>query len=616
MICYVVENDASVDAILASPEFHSGRDVVVCLNHFPYHRLSQLGEIASVRFIEDFFSQEDNEDLHQAVDEMLTAWPRHIGFDSLEHDGLPFDEIVEITFLRFYLFHIAIKWGELLRRIKQEYPEIRLLAHDLTNETSSFYTLTNDRGWVFDKQQLMRSVCGQIGLAIRHLPPPSPVPSAYTSPIPHTESQPLTLFERLQRRLLYARNFLVPGHNRDQAYLFYYFNQRLLLHAFKGGVVASGFSWRDLLGKQRYLAFEELPSDHRPEDKTFLEGLAKRADALTDYLGGKGLTWRGIDYAPLFFPACAEVLRTQVPRVLRYARQMQSGIRRLGVSTVVLNDVMTEMGKTQIAVCRSLGVRTAFVDHGIMPIRNRLAASRGINPDCILKPDAFDLKHDPYPYGLDAQSMQLGNPVMDFYAKSMRKRVKTVRKVMILPYSCNYYARMDQFSYQEGYYLELFSVVPRLLSMGVKVVVRPHGERQQYFNRVFRLLSIDTTRLVWSPWSKRFNQAIREVDLLVCHASSTYYEALAAGVPAVFFDPAFNPDAHFPPITGRNYDEVIRISSGQELVDLVSRNRLDASELRNWVEHFLNKHAPRYLGPLDGGASRRIAAVLENRSRL
>ena len=110
-----------------------------------------------------------------------------------------------------------------------------------------------------------------------------------------------------------------------------------------------------------------------------------------------------------------------------------------------------------------------------------------------------------------------------------------------------------------------------------------------------------------------FVQILREVDLVVSSMSTCLYETLAAGVPAVFFDPVYREEAFFPPFSGKNFEEIIRVTSGDDLVALIESQLENPSRLYEFVRNFRARHAPAYLGPLDGLSGKRIHNYLTAR---
>lgn len=612
--CFLIEADASVELVTGPEGFEPGRDIVVCWNYLAFLKLKKLG-LPGVMFVEEFFSREDYSRLHSACDGMASAWHLADGQDLLLHEDVPYGSVSEIILFRYYCQNVLVKLGCLVGAIKRRYPGLTGLVHDFSNASNAFHYWINDKRCVFNKEALIEHVSRALGLSVTRIVPPSLIPPATVAAMPREDEAYITLTHRLAHTALKALNCFKPF-SLEAIYCSQYFNQASMKNAFSGKACYANIKLSNILSSMRHLDFNFVQVSLTEEDQDFLGRIEIQAEVLSPARSPKAYLYEGLDFLPFFSAACRDLLAVHIPRLVRYARKVRTGLKKNHITQLISNDIMTERGKTQAAVCKSCNVELVFVDHGVQALRHVHACSLAFAPDLVIKPDSFDSASEGYPYGLTAPAVQLGNPCTDPYLAVKRKYPNRLETILMHTFADNYYARLDRISNQERYYAELFPAVQQMLDMGLRVIYRPHNENQAYHDYLFRFFGLDKSRLVVSPWSKPFRELIYEVDCLVGNISTTHYEALAAGVPAVFFDPAFNPEAYFPPMTGRNYDEVIRISSGQELVDLVSRNRLDALELRKWLDHFLNKHATRYLGPLDGGASRRIATVLEKRTRL
>ena len=71
-------------------------------------------------------------------------------------------------------------------------------------------------------------------------------------------------------------------------------------------------------------------------------------------------------------------------------------------------------------------------------------------------------------------------------------------------------------------------------------------------------------------------------------------------------EPHFIPDAFYPPLNGKYGDEVIRLSTWEELLDIVKANQHDPEYFNTYLENFYSKYSGTYLGQLDGAAGKRV----------
>jgi hypothetical protein len=266
----------------------------------------------------------------------------------------------------------------------------------------------------------------------------------------------------------------------------------------------------------------------------------------------------------------------------------------------VLNDTLDEQNQAVVAACQREGVLSVFVDHGIMGLSHGVHACDRAEPSIIISPGSFD------PYRHRAPTVALGNPSMDAYAAHRGRNITKLRRILFLTFEDNFYARFDRFAHQERYYEEIFSIFPALLDSGFEILYKPHpGESRAYHDYLFQFFGVPAHR-VEVVQHRSFIDVIREVDLVVSNVTSCFYEAQAAGVPTVFMEPAFNPDALCPPLNGTPWRDVLRASRGDELLQLILAHREDPAPLLEFLNRFLQEQAPLYMGPIDGSASARI----------
>ena len=141
--------------------------------------------------------------------------------------------------------------------------------------------------------------------------------------------------------------------------------------------------------------------------------------------------------------------------------------------------------------------------------------------------------------------------------------------------------------------------------MGIKVFYRTHFENRKYHEYLLDFFKVDRSLFEYAE-GMPFSELIYRMDLLVCSVTNCYYEALAAGIPAIFMEPHFVPDAFYPPLNGKHGDEVIRLSTGDELLDIIKTNQRDPEYLNTYLDNFYSKYSDTYLGQLDGAAGKRV----------
>jgi|GEM_PF-3905880 len=617
MNLYLVENDATIESIITHPCYVAGRDVVLCFNYLPYTKLSSMAGAHRFHLIEELLTRDDYRELHSAIDRIARNWYRSNRGDDTLHDGISYGAITEIVLSRDFMLNVLLKYGEVLRLAIRRYAHTKRVVHDFSNDSNYFYFWDDDRGRFFNKQRLVECVARQLGLAVEYLESPRLIPPRWTSSIERF-SNPATLswkhrikssFKAVGGQALNLLCAFAHPFRGSSVYFFSYFNIKSLLSFTGPGVLIPSPSLAQLKTGARYLDLMRIDAALDSSDRDFVQRLTSEFAASTG-VTAQHFSFNGLDYREIFSPAIAYIASERIPFLLRYARQVEAAIKARSIRRMVLIDVMSEMAKTVLAVCRKLGLETIFLDHGIMGHSLAQRSTSGVNPDLILKPDHFDSLSSPYPYNLKAASLTLGNPCTDPYHPTRRKRVSSIKRILLTTHSSNFYGRLDTIIFQEAYFKELLTAIPRLRELGVEIHYRPHAENMEYHKYLFDFFGVDMASVQMSEWDRPFSDLIYEMDLYVGSCSTTFYESLAAGVPAVFFDPHHIPDAYFPPLNGKSGDEVLRIETGTELVDLVHRNLENADELASFMDNFHARHARKYLYELDGKASERIAEVI------
>lgn len=616
MKLYIIENDATVDYLLAMPEYDPEKDVIVCFNYLPYDKLMARTEGHNVHFIEEYLSKEDYENLHSVTDHFAGQWYMINGKDATLFDGISFGDITQIMLSRTYMMSILVKYGEAIRRLVEEHREIDCIWYDLSNTSNSFFFNRDDGGRYFDKEGLVKSVAEQLNVKSRFLKSPRVIPPVFIGSIGFDmEERPVIkrrLFNAFRLLLLRwierVRRFL--GNCNERIYFFNYFNIDSLSDKAGTDFIFSTSDRKRFSTLIRSFDFDDIHYELNDEEKEFINKLQRCFihPCSNDRLGR--FEYNGIDYSLLYLKAIEDIVVKHIPLLLKYYHQAQKGIEDFNIGKLVLVDVMTERGRTLVEACRNVGCKSVFVDHGIMGYRFAQRSSKGYAPDLIIKPDDMDTNSNGYPYMIKSKSIQLGNPSTDPYPENRRKKISSIRTILMHTFSDNFYARLDRFQYQEAYFRELLLAIPRLCEIGMTILYRPHRENPKYHQYLFNYFNIDPSMVIMSDFSKPFRELIYEVDLLICNISNTYYESLAAGIPVIFLEPILNADCLYPPLSGESWEEVIRVSTSDEIVGIVKKNKDGPDELNDFMENYYRRYAKKNLYKLDGMAGKRIADYL------
>jgi hypothetical protein len=611
---FVLENESSVVPLLASGDYRAGEDRIVCLNWLALIRMRRAGTGHHFVFGDDLLTADDLGALQERVDAISFGWFRPSGQDVTLVDGISIGELAVGVPASSYFAGVILKYGEIIRQAVSRWPGAECVVHDLAGEGISVQQWIDEDGGLFDKGRLVVQVAGQLGLITVFRTPPRPLIAAFVSNRQSkSKSKPfraLGLWLRtglegasniLNRvtcslRPVGRRIYLFPYDN-NQGKLLTRLDRRFILRAMPSTKIGSL-----LLAGVAFLDFGRGLT--QGEDVALPIG----ASSVELFRAGQpDPQWRqlfvhqGVDYFDLLRPTLAAIADRILPALAVHTWAVRRHLRREGIGTLVLNDTLDERNRAVVAACRVEGVRSVFVDHGIMGLRHRSRTCDRAEPDLVIKPGSYD----PYRHRT-TRTLALGNPCMDAYAPGRVRPISAIRRVLFLSFEDNFYARMDRFAYQEKYYEEVFSIFPALQAAGIEILYKPHpGESQGYHDYLFRFFDVNASRLRYVQ-QRPFAKVIREVDLVVSNISSCYYEAQAAGVPTVFMEPAYLADAVNPPLNGESGRDVLRTESGAELLALILGHKNAPGPLLEFLQTFLREQAPLYMGPLDGKVSERI----------
>lgn len=619
MNLYLIENDKTIDKILSSPLYSPGHDNIVCLNYLCYLRLKKEEGNHTFVFVEDLLTEEDYEELHSSSDRFARTWYMYNGVDQTLHNGVSYGELVEPVFSRKYMISILVKYGEVIRKAFKKWPYIKLVYYDLSNSENFFCVFVDDRGKFFNKQLLVQTVCNQLKIKTYYIEAEKPIPSAIfafirtPSVIPTFKQKLISLTLSILTKLINHANSLQKQKNKT--YFFHALNlyklvsygaKYLILPALTKDILRP----RILFSGPTFLNFEQIQHEFDNNELSFLQKLDSRLLSSTDALNIEcDFNLNGINYREIYKTAIKDILSNTIPNLLRYIGQVRLGIKKFNISQIILNDTLDEKCRATIKACGLEDIKSIFVDHGIVGHACAQKAADRFKPDVLITPSSFN----PYCFALDP--LPLGNPSMDPYTRNKRKRISSIKKVLFLTYEDNFYARLDRFAYQEKYYKEIFSTFDRLIAAGIEIFYRPHYENIDYHRYLFDFFGIDISRINYVNSNKTpFPKSIYKMDLMVCNVSNCFFEAQAAGVPTIFFEPHFNKNALLPPFNGAHGKEVLRVSTGKELLQLILNNQNDPKYLNDFLDNFLEKHAPLYMGNLDGMASKRIIEFVCNKN--
>lgn len=609
MKLYILENESTVGA-LQGTQAPAPDDAVVCLNYLCLLRARRELVGCEILFGEDLLDAGDYNALHAMADRVALGWYHSGDADPTLHDGISYGHLTRAMFGRVYMIPVLVKYGEIIRKALERRPGCRMALHDLSGYGASVHLYEGGNDTVFDKDVLVRLVCGRLGVEVARITPPEPMRASFVVSV-ESGQKPESKVKKCARNLLsiaertlnlWGRILDALRGNPPRIYFYNYSNLNSMLPHFSGRFILRSLRKEGLrpamlrLGLQ-YVDFNREPYSPSGADRAFFDGLmARYADGAAEV----GFDLNGIDYEALYRQAIRDLAQYVIPRLVTYAGRVRGALRRYRICTLIDNNTLDERSKTVLSVCRQTGVRTVFVDHGIMGHRKAMRAAELEEPDVVVGPGEYD------PYGHRAPRIVLGNPAMDPYTAQKRRSMGAIRRVLFLTFEDNFYARLDRFAYQEKYYEEIFSIFPALKARGIEVLYKPHpGESDTYHRYLFRFFGIDDSAVKFVQ-QRRFIDVVQTVDLVVSNVSSCYFEALAAGVPTIFMEPHYDPSSFCAPLSGRRGEDVLVAETGAELLTLIDKHADAPDALNGFVSEFLERGAPLYLGRADGEAGRRI----------
>ncbi len=139
MNIYLIENDRTIDRILASGDYAPGKDVIICFNYLVTLRLKKENGAHVFKFVEEMLTPEDYDRLHSASDRFATEWYRPNGKDLTLYDGVSYGDLCRTNFTRIYMTHILVKYGEVIRKVAEQWPKTVTIYYDFSNDQNSFH---------------------------------------------------------------------------------------------------------------------------------------------------------------------------------------------------------------------------------------------------------------------------------------------------------------------------------------------------------------------------------------------------------------------------------------------------------------------------------------------
>jgi hypothetical protein len=617
MNLFLIENDKSVHLLRTYGEYSKGRDIILCFNYLPYLTFQKLNDGDAFFFVEELLNTEDYEKLHSAMDEFALAWYKINGTDATLFDDISYGEITNGMFSRTYMLSVLVKYGEIIRKAFVKWHSIANVYYDFSNNYNSFFIYEDDNGRFFNKRLLVEIVCKQLHLTCHQVDASICIPSAHVGNIFSTQGHKsikkkvFDCFNRIQSWTQYYVLSSVTA--RRKTYLHTYFNINKIIQHINGKFILSSYPGIKylLMHPLGYLRLSDVPYRLSNKERVFLEILRQRDMSDSSYLG-TDFVHNGICYYDIYKTAIRDLVLNVIPILIAFAGRTRKAVVKCNIKKILILEEIQEMIRVLIGVCRREGVQIIFLDHGIQGHNHAQKVFDRDKSDVVICAGPFYVQHYQSLNSENRKCVVLGNPITDYCHPRKRKTISSIKNILFLTFEDNFYARLDRFPYQEKYYEEIFSTFNDLLDMGIKIFYKPHFENRLYHEYLFKYFEVNTACLNYID-EMPFSELIYEMDLMVCNVSTCFYEAQAAGVPTIFMEPCFIKDSLLPPLNGTNGVDVLRVSSGSELLEIVKTNQNDPDYLKSFLGNFMKNHAPLYMGQLDGMAGKRIIDFLSKK---
>ncbi|MBU1012536.1 MAG: hypothetical protein KKG99_05990 [Bacteroidetes bacterium] len=607
MNVFLIENDKSVIAKL----LHNN-DVVICFNYLPYLSLSKSEQCKEVFFIDDLFSGKDFSNLQEITDEFTSYWYNKPEGDISQYNGFSFGEISRILINKSYLLNILVKYGEVIRWAVSQFKPEHVFC-DFSDNENTFYKNGNDVERIFSKVELAELVCKQLDITLTFIPCNQVIPSGIIANQKlqiKSKTSVKRIIQQLIRKILitfleYTINKINILRHRGKTRIFInnYPNLISLIENQKAHLFIPNLYVKKLIN-HFHTSFINLETTKTPLSKfddQFLTALSARIKNKSN----NSYCYHGIDYSPFYQRVAIQLTSNEIPNLLLSRNKLEWALIKNKIKIMI--DIESEGENAQLRkdICKRNDILYAFVDHGIQGFRASSSIAQIPDYDIRFLAGSYD------PYNKNDIHCVTGSPCIDPYFKTSKKEIKKIHRVLFLSFEDNHFARMDRFAFREKYLAEIIPLFPQLAKKGIEVYFRPHNESAEYFKYIFEFVGVKENSLKFNSFfSIPFSEIIGTMDLLVCNVSSCFFEAQAAGIPTIFFEPNLIEGSLCLPYSGLNWDEVIRLSKGEELLDIVLRNINDASELTGFLTNFLEKYGNKYIGQIDGKSGERIVDFL------
>ncbi|MGH6660263.1 MAG: hypothetical protein ACREB6_01870, partial [Rhodospirillales bacterium] len=214
----------------------------------------------------------------------------------------------------------------------------------------------------------------------------------------------------------------------------------------------------------------------------------------------------------------------------------------------------------------------------------------------------------------------VGNPLTALMNGTRRQRAPNHEKrLLVLSFGHLEFWNSARVYAVDQYYIEIFGVLRGLLVQGWTVGIRPHPSHPRDLEvRLAEAFGLDRS-IQWDD-TPTFEEVLAAYDVVVCSASTTFYQSLYAGWPTIFYEPDYRDiggiegvetDPMFTGLlTARDIERPV--TNDPAALRRMILDSLDPdSMVATFPRRFAGELAPRFIGPDPERANAVAADFLE-----
>ncbi len=506
------------------------------------------------------FTDDENRDLDAVGTRFLRDWFRPNGTDFTTLGDISLGIAYSMELARQTNPRVVIRFGEVLRRLLEKYPQTRAVVTDICDGNGIFEV----EAAYLPLNKILGAVARKYGADLVNLPSIDPVPPAlkrvrHSNWIKTGKSllggfRPVWLTARFQ-----CRYQGTGTGDRPSIYMILGRGQEAVATR-----LAQSGQLRVIVNRQGI----QNTYAYRGEQLFALPRIADIATALSMLKRLKRLAVReavnsqfsigGIDYAPVLFGAVRAVIASQIWSFLVVVAQSRRLHRVLDYQALFVAGAGAEFMGNLLALDQTSGRKVYLMPHGM-----------DLQRFAYLMPGS-DRKHVDYlSYGADHEDfytsdggprhplrvVQTGNPLTtDMLALRRSSRQEHQKRLLILSFGHLEFWNADRIYVVDRYYTDLFAIARALIAEGWQIGLRAHPSHPSDLERRIATHFGIADKIQWDTGAT-FEDALARYDVAVCSASTTFYQSLYAGWPTIFYEPAYRRDrsaslANDPMMTG------------------------------------------------------------------